>query len=37
MRIAALVAAVLTLWAAGAAGGRRDFTQVANGFDSLVT
>ncbi|HEY8407244.1 MAG TPA: PQQ-dependent sugar dehydrogenase, partial [Gaiellaceae bacterium] len=36
MRIAALVAAALALWASGAAGGRRDFTQVAGGFDAPV-
>ena len=36
MRIAALVAAALALWASGAAGGRRDFAQVAGGFDAPV-
>jgi glucose/arabinose dehydrogenase len=36
VRIAALVAVALALWTSGAAGGRRDFTQVANGFDSPV-
>ena len=36
MRIAAIVAVALALWTSGAAGGRRDFTQVASGFDDPV-
>lgn len=36
MRIAAVAGVLLALWSASACGGRRDFTQVANGFNSPV-